>query len=63
MNRVSISVLINDDEVFSSFLSPKRELIEAYALYAIQMAITFLEEKEDVSRTLEEGDMSGTGIY
>jgi curli production assembly/transport component CsgE len=63
MNRVSVSVLINDDEVFSSFLSPRRDIIEAYAKYAIEMAINFLKEREDVSRILEEGDMSGTGIF
>lgn len=63
MNRVSVSVIINDDVVFSSFLSPKRDIVEAYAIYAIERALQFLIEREDVSRTLEEGDMSGTGIF
>lgn len=63
MNRVSVSVIINDDEVFSSFLSPRADIIEAYAMYAIQLAIQYLVDQEDVSRTLEEGDMSGTGIF
>jgi curli production assembly/transport component CsgE len=63
MNRVSVSVLINDDEVFSSFLSPRPDVIEAYAMYAIELAVQHLVEMEDVSRTLEEGDMSGTGIF
>ncbi|GET28607.1 CsgE family curli-type amyloid fiber assembly protein [Prolixibacter sp. SD074] len=63
INRVMVSIYVNDDEVFSSYLSPREEIINAYADYAVSQVQTYLKRRENVSQTLEDPDMMGNGIY
>ncbi|WP_025866203.1 CsgE family curli-type amyloid fiber assembly protein [Prolixibacter bellariivorans] len=63
MNRFTVSIYVNDDEVFSSFLAPREEIIDAYADYAVRQTESYLEQRENVSQTLESPDMAGSGIY
>lgn len=63
MNRFTVSIYVNDDEVFSSYLAPREEIIDAYADYAVSETENFLKQRENVSQTLESPDMAGSGIY
>jgi len=63
MNRVMVSIYVNDDEVFSSYLSPREEIINAYADYAVGQVQSYLKQRENVSQTLQDPDMMGNGIY
>ena len=63
MNRIMVSIYVNDDEVFSSYLAPREEIIDAYADYAVSETEEFLKQRENVSQTLDDPDMVGSGIY
>ena len=63
MSRFMVSIYVNDDEVFSSYLAPREEIIDAYADYAVSEIEDYLKQRENVSQALESPDMAGSGIY
>lgn len=58
-----ISVSIQDNVIFQSFLQPRYEQIEEYASYAVLRAMSYLENYEQIQEQLQGDDLSGTGIF
>ncbi len=58
-----IAVAIEDYEVFRQFVQPRYDVIEAYAQYAIQTALQYLENYDSIQKQLQGDDLMGSGIY
>jgi curli production assembly/transport component CsgE len=58
-----IIVKINYDEIFRNRISPRQEVIESLANYAIAQSKQYLMNYQAIKEQLEGDDMSGTGIY
>jgi curli production assembly/transport component CsgE len=58
-----ITLKINYEEIFKNRISPRQEVIENLANYAIQRSQQYLINYQEIKEQLEGEDMSGTGIY
>jgi len=58
-----VAVTVEDHEVFRQFVQPRYDVIEAYAQYAIQTALQYLENYDVIQKQLKGDDLIGTGIY
>jgi len=58
-----VAVTVEDHEVFRQFVQPRYDVIEAYAQYAIQTALQYLENYDVIQKQLQGDDLIGTGIY
>lgn len=58
-----VTVTIQDHEVFKRFVQPRYDVIEAYAQYAIQISLQYLENYEVIQKQLQGDDLMGSGIY
>jgi curli production assembly/transport component CsgE len=58
-----ITVMVNDFEVFQSFVQPRTEAIEEMARYAVQRSAGVLQNYRRIVKQLEGDDMEGTGIF
>jgi curli production assembly/transport component CsgE len=58
-----ITIKINHDEIFKNRISPRQDVINALADYAINQSRQYLMNYQEIKNQLEGEDMSGTGIY
>jgi len=58
-----IAVTVQDHEVFKQFVQPRYDVIEAYAQYAIQLSLRYVENYEVIQKQLQGDDLLGSGIY
>lgn len=58
-----VYIKIDDQKVFENRITPKDYTIEKTAQYATNRIRAYLEQTLLIQQQLEEGDMSGTGIY
>ena len=58
-----VAVMVDDHEVFRRFVQPRYDVIEAYAQYAIQLSLQYLENYEVIQKQLQGEDLMGSGIY
>jgi len=58
-----IYIKIDDQKVFENRITPKDYTIEKTAQYATNRIREYLKQTLLIQQQLEEGDMSGTGIY
>ena len=58
-----IQIKVNREKVFENRISPRREVLQAYAEYAVKQVYNYLNNYKEIQKQLGEGDMQGTGIY
>jgi len=58
-----VFIKIDDQKVFENRITPKDYTIEQTAQYATNRIKAYLKQTLLIQQQLEEGDMSGTGIY
>jgi len=58
-----VIVRIDEQKVFQNRIRPRDYVIEKIAKYATNRSRKYLQQSQDIKQQLEEGDMSGTGIY
>lgn len=58
-----ITILINDNPVFKSFVQPRFEIIEELARQGAATAYSYLENYTEIQKQLQGEDLKGTGIY
>lgn len=58
-----ISISINDNQMFQSFLQPRYDIIETTAFQAIAMSQEFLINYEAIQKQLQGEDLKGSGIF
>lgn len=58
-----VSVSINDYLIYQSFVKPRYEEVEQAADYALQMTLSFISNYNQMEKDLDNGDMSGSGIF
>jgi curli production assembly/transport component CsgE len=58
-----ISVEVEDYLVFQQNIQPRYEIIEQMAGYALQQALLFVQNYDEMQKQLLEEDLKGTGIY
>ncbi len=63
LNMTMIIVRINDNEIFSSALQPRKDIVISLADYALTRAEEFLVNYEDIMKQLGGEDQTGSGIY
>jgi curli production assembly/transport component CsgE len=58
-----VIVKIDESKVFENRITPRDYVIEQTAQYATSRVQAYLRQYEIIQKQLEQGDMSGTGIY
>lgn len=63
MSLTIITIEINDNEIFRSYLQPRQNLIEQTAEQAVYTTTQYLQNYEEIQKQLGSEDQEGTGIY
>ncbi|MEL6923242.1 MAG: CsgE family curli-type amyloid fiber assembly protein [Bacteroidota bacterium] len=58
-----ISVSINEQLVFQRFLTPRANIVEENARFAVEVVSQHFQNNESLNRQLQNEDQQGTGIY
>ncbi|MDZ7766007.1 MAG: CsgE family curli-type amyloid fiber assembly protein [Melioribacteraceae bacterium] len=58
-----VSVTINDILVFQQFVQPRYDIMEEKVHQALYTSMEYLVNYEEIQRSLQGDDLSGTGIY
>jgi len=58
-----ISVTVNDLVVFQQFVQPRYDVLEEKVYQALNTSIQYLINYDEIQRTLQGEDLSGSGIY
>ena len=63
MSLTIITIEINDNEIFRSYLQPRQNLIEQTSEQAVYTTTQYLQNYEEIQKQLGSEDQQGTGIY
>ena len=58
-----VSIEVNDNVVLSRFLQPRGDIVEEQALVSIRAIRRHLEQAENLKKSIDSADVSGSGIY
>jgi len=58
-----ISIKVSDNEIFQQFIQPKQENIEEMAQYGVELTMNYIQNYEEIEKSLQSNDMKGTGIF
>lgn len=63
VNLTQVQILVNDEPVVNSILQPKEEFISDLAGQAVPVIAEHLIQLQEMSRQLDDTDLSGSGIF
>lgn len=61
--RTQILININGDDIYQNFIRPRYENIVEDAAEAVNIALTYLKNYEEIQAEIQSSDLKGTGIY
>jgi len=58
-----VSIVVNNDVVLSRFLQPRGDIVEQQANISISYVRRYLEQNENLKKSIDSEDVAGSGIY